>query len=220
MPKPGLALILDMDGVVVDSNPLHREAWRIYNRRFGIETDDASELRMYGRRNDEIVRDFFGADLSEQEILTHGAEKEKLYREMLGACIDRALVPGIRQFLDRHRLCPIALATNAERANVEFLLARAGLQEYFSVVVDGFQVRQPKPHPDIFLCAAERLGVNPRNCIVFEDSFAGVEAARAAGMRTVGVRTTHHALPGVDFSVDHFLCTELEAWLHRQQPLP
>ena len=74
--------------------------------------------------------------------------------------------------------------------------------------------------PEIYLLAAERLGVSPPNCLVFEDSMAGVQAARAAGMRTVGVRTTHPNLTGVDLTVDHFLSAELEPWLHKQHPLP
>ena len=220
MPEPGLALILDMDGVIVDSNPLHRQAWSTYNRRFGIETDDAMHARMYGRRNDEIVRDFFGSHLTAEEVFSHGAEKEKLYREMLATCIDGALVPGVREFLERHRGCPTALASNAEPANVRFLLTSAGLEPYFSVIVDGFQVHRPKPDPEIYLLAAERLGVSPRNCLVFEDSMTGIQAARAAGMRTVGVRTTQPDLTDVDLTVEHFLSAELEPWLRKQHPLP
>ena len=77
--EPGLALIFDMDGVILDSNPIHREAWRLFNRRFGIETDEAMESRMYGKRNDEIVRDFFGADLDPGLVAAHGAAKESLF---------------------------------------------------------------------------------------------------------------------------------------------
>ena len=215
--SPGLAIILDMDGVIIDSNPTHREAWRIYNRRFGIETDEAMHQRMYGKRNDEIVRDFFGPDLAPEEVFAHGAAKERLYRELMAAGLRGALVPGIREFLGRHAGAPLALATNAEPANVSFLLDRAELRQYFRVLVDGHQVRHPKPHPDIYLRAAELLGVAPVNCIVFEDSLTGLEAARAAGMRRVGVRTTHADLPDADLAIDHFLSPELEPWLRRQQ---
>ena len=71
-------MILDMDGVIVDSNPIHRDAWSIYNRRFGIETDEAMQQRMYGKRNDEIVRDFLGPHLTSEEVRAHGAAKERL----------------------------------------------------------------------------------------------------------------------------------------------
>ena len=208
-----LALILDMDGVIINSNPWHRKAWAEYNRRFGIETDEAMLQRMYGKRNDDIVRDFFGAHLTDEEVHAHGAAKEQLYREMIRPAVNEALVPGVREFLGRHRHLPIGLATNAERANVDFVLDEAHLRPYFRVVVDGHQVPNPKPHPDIYLRAAEQLGTAQRDCVVFEDSFTGIEAARAAGMAVVGVTTTHDNLPGVDLAIRDFHSPKLELWL-------
>jgi beta-phosphoglucomutase family hydrolase len=216
----GLAIILDMDGVIIDSNPAHREAWRIYNSRFGIETDEAMHQRMYGKRNDEIIRDFFGSHLTDEEISAHGAAKERIYREMMAGDVRGVLVPGVLAFLERHAAAPIALATNAEPANVEFLLDSADLRRYFRVVVDGHQVQKPNPHPEIYLHTAGLLGTDARDCIVFEDSFTGLEAARAAGMRTVGVKTTHAALPEADLAIDNFLSPDLEPWLQSQKPHP
>jgi beta-phosphoglucomutase len=208
-----LALILDMDGVMVDSNPIHRKVWAEYNRRFGIETDEAMQERMYGRRNDDIVRDFFGEHLTLEEVRAHGAAKERLFRETIRPAINEALVPGLREFLERHSRQPLGLATNAEPENVEFLLETARLRPYFRAVVDGHQVANPKPHPDIYLLAAELLGVPPRDCVVFEDSFTGIQAARAAGMAVVGVQTTHDQLPGVDLEIRDFTSPALEPWL-------
>ena len=208
-----LALILDMDGVIVDSNPVHRQVWALYNRRFGIETDEAMQQRMYGRRNDDIVRDFFGEHLTLEQVHAHGAAKERLYRETIGPVLNEALVPGLREFLERHRHQPLGLATNAEPENVEFLLDTARLRPYFGVVVDGHQVARPKPHPDIYLRAAELLGTRPEDCVVFEDSFTGIQAARAAGMAVVGVGTTHDELPGVDLEIGDFTSPALEPWL-------
>ncbi|MGC9945422.1 MAG: HAD-IA family hydrolase [Bryobacteraceae bacterium] len=220
--RPGMAMALDMDGVIVDSNPWHVKAWMLYNRRFGIDAGEVRMERMYGRRNDEIVRDFFGPQLSAQEVAAHGAAKEELYREMLKPMLadklEEALVPGVREFLHRHRAEPIALATNAEPANVDFILDGGGLRAYFRVVVDGHQVQHAKPHPEIYLRAAQLLAVAPRNCIVFEDSFSGVAAARAAGARIVGLRTTHRELPGVDLAIDDFRGAQLDAWLRAQVP--
>lgn len=215
----GLAFIFDMDGVIVDSNPVHRRAWVEFNRRYGLETGESMHRRMYGKRNDQILRDFFGTQLSDSEILARGAAKEELYRELMAACLEQSLVPGIREFLARAAGLPLALATNANSSNVDFLLDRTGLRRYFQVVVDGYQVSNPKPHPEIYLVAARRLGMEPRNCIVFEDSHSGVQAACAAGMRTVGVTTTHATLPGADLMVGNFLSAELEAWLRNQSPL-
>jgi beta-phosphoglucomutase len=208
-----LTLILDMDGVIIDSNPWHRRVWAEYNRRLGIETDEAMQQRMYGKRNDEIIRDFLGTHLSGEEVHAHGAAKERLYRETIRPVVNDALVPGVREFLERHRHQPIGVATNAEPANVEFILEEARLRPYFRVVVDGHQVLNPKPHPDIYLKAAKQLGAAPCDCVVFEDSFTGIDAARAAGMAVVGVRTTHDELPGVDLAIRDFHSPGLELWL-------
>ena len=205
-----------MDGVLIDSNPAHRLAWQAYNRRFGIDTGEEMQQRIFGRRNDEIVRDFFGSGLSEDEVAAHGAAKERLYREMIAPGVERALVPGIREFLARYSALPLGLATNAEAANVDFLLDAAALRPFFRAVVHGHQVRRPKPDPEIYLRTAGLLGVEPRHCVVFEDSYSGVAAARAAGMRTVGVTTTHRELPGVALHIRDFHDSELEIWLRRQ----
>ena len=214
----GMALIFDMDGVIVDSNPLHRQAWTAYNRRFGIETDETMHQRMYGKRNDEIVRDFFGADLDAEQVAGHGAAKESLYREMMAPVLRESLVPGVAEFLSRYRDLPIGMATNAEPPNVEFLLDNTALRPFFRAVVNGHQVSRPKPEPEIYLKVAELLGMTPSDCIVFEDSQAGVQAARGAGARVVGILTTHAVLKNVDLSVDDFCSAELETWLQQQIP--
>jgi beta-phosphoglucomutase len=213
----GLALIFDMDGVLLDSNPAHRQCWEIFNRRYGIETTEEMHQRMYGKRNDEIVRDFFGAGLSDEEVAARGAAKEALYRQMIAGRVEELLVPGIRSFLETQRGTPMAVASNAEPANVSFFLDQARLREYFQVVVDGHQVRRPKPDPEIYLKAAELLGVTPGSCIVFEDSYLGVEAAQAAGMRVVGVSTTYGSLPNTQICIDNFLNGCLFSWLAVQE---
>jgi beta-phosphoglucomutase len=212
----GLALVFDMDGVIVDSNPLHRESWARFNSRYGVSTTEAMQQRMYGRRNDEIIRDFFGGGLPPEEVAARGKAKEELYREMMGARVEEFLVPGIRQFLERHRDTPMGLASNAEPENVALVLDRAALRPYFRAVVDGHQVRHPKPHPEVYLRAAELLQVEPANCIVFEDSPAGVAAAVAAGMRVIGLSTTYGNLPGTHITIDNFLCSDLDPWLQSQ----
>jgi beta-phosphoglucomutase family hydrolase len=213
----GLALIFDMDGVIVDSNPLHREAWIAFNRRHGLETTEAMLQGMYGRRNDQIVRDFFGGGLPPEEVAALGSAKEEVYREMVAGRIEQMLVPGLRPFLDRYQGAPLAVASNAEPENVDFLLDRAGLRRYFRVVVDGHQVHRPKPHPEIYQRVAALLGIDPRNCLVFEDSHSGIAAARAAGMRVIGIRTTHVNLPDTDLTADNFLNGSLTSWLGAQR---
>jgi len=212
----GLALILDMDGVIVDSNPVHTQCWRVYLRRHGIEPDESLPQRMFGRHNSVIVRHYFGESLDEAEIARHGAAKEALYREMMRPQIRQRLVPGIVPFLERHRGAPMGVATNADRANLDFVLREAGLEPYFRARLDGNQITRPKPDPEIYLRMSQLLDTAPRNCIVFEDTGLGVEAARAAGMRVIGVGTTHASLENADLYIRDFLSEELEPWLARQ----
>jgi beta-phosphoglucomutase len=212
--------VFDMDGVIIDSNPLHRESWAAFNRRYGLETTEEMHQRMYGKRNDQIVRDFFGDGLTAGEVAARGAAKEQLYREMIGDRLESLLVPGIRNFLREVREFPLALATNAERPNVDFLLDRAGLRPFFRAVITGEQVQNPKPHPEIYLRAAGMLRMEPARCVVLEDSYAGVEAARAAGLRVIGVCTTHEDLPGTELNIDNFESGDLRAWLAAQTRTP
>lgn len=208
------ALIFDMDGVIVDSNPWHRTAWEEYNRGFGVEMTAEMQQRMYGKRNAELIREFFGRHLDDAEVFAHGAAKESLYREMMKPHLMDALVPGIREFLDRHRDLALAVATNAEPPNVNFVLDDTGLRSFFRVVVNGHEVTHPKPHPEIYLRVADALGVTPADCVVFEDSHTGVESALAAGMQVVGLSTTHDDLAGVALLIPDFSDPALEAWLH------
>lgn len=209
------ALIFDLDGVIVDSTPVHTEAWRSYLHRFGIACD-AVEARMHGKRNDEIVRDLFGGALDSHAIFMHGAAKEELFRTMMAVQLRDRLIPGVATFLERRSQSVKGLASNAEPANVDFVLDGAGLRCHFQAIVDGHQVRRPKPDPEIYLRVAQLLQVEPGNCIVFEDSAAGIAAARAAGSRVVAVDPKGTAHPEAELTIRDFCSTELETWLLAQ----
>lgn len=219
----GLALIFDLDGVVIDSMPLHLAAWESYLKRLGIEHAGFGP-KMHGRRNDDIVVEFIGGALTPEQIFAHGAAKEALFREMMGSQIARHITPGLANFLAGLNGTPVGLATNAEPANVDFVLDGAGLRPYFQAIVDGHQVNRPKPFPDIYLRAAQLLGVDPKNCIVFEDSPTGITAARAAGARVVGIGSDAETLPKVDLLIRDFTDggfsaeSALEKWLRTVEP--
>jgi beta-phosphoglucomutase len=216
---PGLALIFDLDGVIVNSNSAHAIAWRTYLAPFGIDSGEI-ERTMFGKRNDDIVREIFGERLTEEELAAHGAAKEAVYRDLMRPRLEENLVAVVRGFLERHDALPMAVASNAERPNVDFVLEGSGLAAHFRVAIDGAQVERPKPAPDIYLMAAAALETAPGNCIVFEDSMPGVQAARAAGMRVVGMQTTHAELSGVDVGVNDYRDPRLEPWLRAQAVLP
>lgn len=214
----GLALIFDLDGVVVDSMPVHTLAWQGYLERLGVSRNDIA-THMHGRRNDEIVREFLGPEVPAETAFEHGAAKERLFRQMMCGRLTESVVPGVAGFLSRTMGIPVALATNAEPANVTFVLDGTGLRRWFQAIVDGSQVKRAKPDPEVYLTAAERLKTAPRNCIVFEDSPVGVAAARAAGMRVAGILTRAEPLADVDIPVSDFLHPRLEQWLSAQRAL-
>lgn len=209
-----MAFLLDMDGVLVHSTPVHNEAWRQYLARHGLQFELAViERVMLGKHNREIVRAFFGDNLTEFEIERHGAEKEKLYRELMRPRLADCLVAGVREFLNRYRHIPMGLASNAEPANVEFILKETGFGPYFQAVLTAQEVNKPKPDPELYLELARRLAFRPPECLVFEDSATGIEAARRAGCRVVGLATTTAALEGADLVVRDFADPALESWL-------
>ena len=214
-----MAFLFDLDGVLVNSMPLHTKAWEIYLERLGIKAANV-EATMHGKRNPELVRELIAADLPEDIIQEHGAAKERLFRDLMSAEIERYQIAGLMDFLKRYPDVPKAVASNAERENIEFTLDRFKLKSYFRVVVDGWEVKRPKPFPDMYLLAAERLGVRPRNCIVFEDSPVGAAAGKAAGMRTVGVETIPTQFSGLDLVVHDFHDSRLESWLCSQMSVP
>jgi len=212
-------LIFDLDGVLVHSMPLHTAAWERYLKNLNIHIEDL-ERRMHGRRNSELVRDLIDPGLPENVVFEHGAAKERLFRQMLlESDLAQYRIPGLLEFLERHRNLPKAVGSNAEPANIDFVLDRFNLRPFFPVVVSGIEVRRPKPFPDIYLKAASQLGVPPSNCVVFEDSPTGVEAARAAGMRIVGVETIPTEFHGIDLRIHDFLDPQLEPWLAAQHPI-
>lgn len=208
-----IALIFDMDGVIVDSTPIHTEAWRVYLERLGLSAENIGS-RMLGKHNSDLVRDLFAHQpLTDEIIYEHGARKEELYRTMMSPVLEQYFVPGVREFILRHREKPLAVASNAEPANVDFVLDQAGMRPSFRAVISGYQVARPKPFPDIYLEAAKRLDCAPSQCVVFEDSSTGVQAARAAGAKVVGVTTTLAEIPNVDFTIRDFLDPAIEPWL-------
>lgn len=195
--------------------PLHTIVWRDYLAQHGIDSSRL-EHHMQGAHNDALVRILFGAHLSGKQVSAHGAAKEALFRERLNPL--EHLIPGVSSFVERHAAVPKAVGSNAEMANIEHVLTGAGLAAHFPVVIDGGQVQRPKPQPDIYLKAAERLGMAPADCIVFEDSPTGVAAGHAAGMRVVGVNTARlNDFPRVHLVIDNFTSPELPAWLQTQQ---
>lgn len=207
-----LSVIFDMDGVLIDSNPTHAAAWIEYLGGLGLPYEGI-DTWMAGKRNDQIMRILLGTAPSDDEIFAHGAAKEALYRRMMAPKLEERLMPGLVAFLDTLAALPVGLGTNAEPANVEFLLDKAALRGRFGAVVDGHQVEHPKPSPDIYLRVAHLLGVDAKECVIFEDSPSGIRAARAAGATVVGVDRGGHRLEGTELTIRDFTDPVLAPWM-------
>lgn len=186
------AVLWDVDGTLIDSSEYHWESWRETLEVEGLALTREQFAAMFGRRNDEILRGYFGEDYPEAEVARVGGAKEVLYREFVRAR-GIELLPGVSRWLERLRAGGWlqAMASSAPRANLEAITEALGLGDYFAAVVSAEDVTAGKPDPQVFLAAAARLGVRPARCVVVEDAPAGTEAARRAGMRSVGVLTMH-----------------------------
>jgi beta-phosphoglucomutase len=189
------AVLWDVDGTLIDSSEYHWLSWRetLAAEDFPITREQFAAT--FGQRNDEILRGYFGADYPETEVARVGNAKEESYRRLIR---ERGVVllPGVGRWLGRLQRDGWlqALASSAPRANLEAITSALGVSEYFAAVVSAEDVTRGKPDPQVFLTAAVRLGVEPSACVVVEDAPAGTEAARRAGMRSIGVLSSHGAL--------------------------
>jgi beta-phosphoglucomutase family hydrolase len=189
------AVIWDLDGTLIDSSHLHWEAWQKVMESENIALTYEQYVADFGKRNDEILRGRLGADLSDEFITRVSLAKEEVYRDLIRTK-GLELLPGARYWLERlkNEGWLQALATSAPRGNIDAVFAALGIGEYFDAAISSEEVKAGKPEPDVFLAAAAKMGVAPRDCVVIEDAPAGVEAARRAGMRAIGVLTTHNEL--------------------------
>ena len=185
-------MLWDVDGTMVDSLDYHWLSWREALSGEGYTLMREQFLSTFGRRNDEILRTYFGDDISPERIARISLDKEEAYREMVRSRGIEAL-PGVRRWL--HQLKADgwrqAVASSAPPLNLEVILAALDVNDCFDAIVSAEEVERGKPDPQIFLAAAAKVQTPPARCIVVEDAPAGTEAARRAGMRVIGVLTTH-----------------------------
>ena len=196
-----------MDGVIVDSNPAHKVALKRFCRKYGKDlSEDELREKIYGRRNQDWLVKIFGP-LDDGKMKAYADEKEALFRKIY----DQDIKPldGLADFLEKldGEKLPRAIATSAPRSNVDFTLSKTGLGRFFGTILDDTFVEQGKPHPDIYLKTAKALNFEPGRCVVFEDSLAGVDSARNADCKVVGITTTHtrEELKDTDLVIDNFV---------------
>jgi HAD superfamily hydrolase (TIGR01509 family) len=180
------AVVFDLDGLLLDSEPAWDEARRQVAAEHGLQWPDQATLDMMGMSSPEWSRYMhqrLGVPLAPEEIAARVVERiQSLYRQRL------ALVPGARPTVERlARRWPLALASSSNRPVIDLVLSLAGLQPFFQVTVSSEEVTRGKPAPDVYLEAARRLGVDPSSCAAIEDSRSGILSASAAGMRVIAV---------------------------------
>ena len=182
------AVLWDVDGVVIDSAEQHRQAWERLAAENGLPYSDAAFWASFGRRNADVIPAMFGVAGPPERIETLADRKETLYRALV-AEQGRALPGAVELMAALHAAgYREALASSAPRENIRLIVELLGLAPYLQATVSGESVAHGKPAPDIFLAAAQAVGVASARCLVIEDAPAGVQAAHAAGMKCLAVR--------------------------------
>jgi beta-phosphoglucomutase len=194
--------IFDFDGVIADSHPVHLRAWkRVLDSVGRAASGEELQFVLDGRTRDDILRHFLG-ELDAEKMTEYGRRKEQFFRD---EAADVRTIKGVPRFLENleEARLPLGIASSGSRARVDFLLDQLNLKKHFGVVVTGDEVAQGKPHPAVFLKAAERLGTDPCDLIAFEDAVAGIKAAKSAGMTCVGIAPPDRASMLADAGANH-----------------
>ncbi|MCF0064172.1 HAD family phosphatase [Dyadobacter chenwenxiniae] len=190
--KKEIAVIFDMDGVICHTNPYHSMAFReFFSKRDLSPTDEEFAMHMFGKSNSYILSHFLQRVIEGEELLQMENEKESLFRQIYEPHIDP--IGGIVDFInDLHRNgVKLGVATSAPQANLDLILTEVPIRANLGSIMASENVKKHKPDPEVYLTSAKNLGVEPGQCVVFEDSFSGVSAAINAGMRVVGVLSSH-----------------------------
>ncbi|KQS31444.1 HAD family phosphatase [Dyadobacter sp. Leaf189] len=187
-----IAVIFDMDGVICHTNPYHSKAFReFFSKRNLSPTDADFAAHMYGKSNSYILSHFLERVVEGEELLQLEDEKESLFRKIYEPFVEP--ISGFVSFIEdlKNNQVKLGVATSAPRANLDLILGKVQVMDYLGSVLASENVTKHKPDPEVYLASAKNLGVRPEQCVVFEDSFSGVSAAINAGMRVVGVLSSH-----------------------------
>jgi HAD superfamily hydrolase (TIGR01509 family) len=207
------AVIFDMDGVICHTNPFHSQAFKIFfEKRNLFPTEEDFMLHMYGKNNGYILSHFLGRKIEGDELLELEDEKESLFREIYQYHVDP--IAGFMEFFHAIKKTGLktGIATSAPFANLELIGGKLDLFPFLESALASEQVSKHKPDPEVYLKTAANLSLLPGQCIVFEDSFSGVSAAKNAGMKVVGVLSSHRVdeLPICDLYIENYLNLDVQ----------
>ena len=185
------AILWDLDGVIADTGDYHYQAWGDIFKEKGATFTREDFMRHFGQRHDTIIKFALGDDIPPDEFERITERKQREYRRLVTGNIKP--LPGAVELitsLNDHHI-KTAIASSAPLENIEIIIRGLGIEECFQAIACGTEVTEGKPSPQIFLLAAEKLGVEPANCVVIEDAIAGVAAAKEAGMKCIAVTNSH-----------------------------
>jgi beta-phosphoglucomutase len=185
------AALFDIDGTLMDNNEYHKMAWMQYLEGQGREmSDEEFKKNVSGRTNLDAVQRIYGKEMSDEEASKYYLAKEEIYRKLYRPYISP--IHGLLEFLkDLHdHGIVMAIATSGIQVNIDFMFEHIPIKQYFKEVIQSKDITKGKPDPEIFIKAAQAVGFPPENCVVFEDSLAGVKAAKKAGIKVVALTTS------------------------------
>ena len=200
------AILFDLDGVIVSTDEQHYVAWKALADRLGIPFSREINNRFRGVSRMacmDILEQIGGKHYTREEKEAYAAWKNDFYRNLLGQMSPKDLKPEVKSTLDRLRARGMRMAIGSSSKNAKFILERIGLADFFDAVSDGTNILRSKPAPEVFLTAAEYLGLEPAQCLVVEDAVSGVDAAHAAGMKAAAVGDAAAKCYG-DYNLAHF----------------
>jgi beta-phosphoglucomutase len=189
----GCGVIFDMDGVLVDTARAHYTSWQVVAQKWGVPISWEKFHASFGQPNHQIVPLILGRSVSPEELREVDRVKEEAFRAIIGTQVKP--MPGVLRLIGQlhEQGFRLAVGSSGPRENISLILKALGVACRFGCIVSGWDVERGKPAPDVFLKAAEGIGVPPARCLVIEDVPAGIQAARAAGMKCVAVASTHSA---------------------------
>ncbi|MBK9509653.1 MAG: beta-phosphoglucomutase [Cytophagaceae bacterium] len=184
------AFLFDLDGVIVDTAVFHYQAWKKMANSLGFDIDEEFNETLKGiSRMDSLnaILKHGNLEISEEQKLELAARKNADYLELVNTMTPANILPGVSSFLAEAREMGVKIALGSASKNSNLILEKIGVKPLFDAIIDGNQVSKSKPDPEVFVKGAQSLGFENESCIVFEDAFAGVEAAKAANMKAVGI---------------------------------
>ena len=197
------AFLFDLDGVIVDTAVFHFRAWKKLSNVLGFDIDEEFNETLKGISRMDSLNEILkkgNLEISLEEKLKYAEIKNSWYLELVNQMTEKDILPGVKEFLKGSRNAGIKIALGSASKNATLILGKIGIFSFFDAIIDGNHVSKSKPDPEVFLKGAEALKVNAKNCIVFEDAFAGVQAAKAAHMKAVGIGD-NQVLTNADFVI-------------------